>query len=296
MEQINDENKLILGCHVQMRKTNQYLIGSVNEALSYGANTFMLYTASPRIINNKPQIADLNLVEFDLILKQNQINKNYLIVHASYLINLANTIKDSVYKMSLKILEDEINRAIAIGIKILVLHPGSAVQGDKQAALAQFIKGLNIVLKPEHNIKIALETMSGKGKEIGSNFDELNFLLNGIKLKHKVGFCFDTCHLNDAGYDIKNNLEKVLEEFDQKIGLEKIFVIHLNDSKNVLGSKKDRHANIGYGTIGFKALTAIAYHPKFIHIPKILETPYVNNMPPYKLEISNIKNKKFISF
>ncbi len=290
--------KLIIGSHVRMTKENKYLIGSVEEAIKYGSNAFMIYTSSPRIIKNKPELKNMNIFEFHNILQKNNINIKNIIIHASYLINLGNTINSSVYNLSINLLKEEIYRAIKIGIETIVLHPGSSLGANRTNSLLKIANALNMILKPEYKIKIALELMSGKGNEIGKNFDELKFILDNVKIKSKVGICLDTCHLNDAGYDIKFKFEDVLSEFNKKIGINKIFVVHLNDSKNILNSHKDRHENIGYGTIGFDALMNIAYHKKLENIPKILETPFINEkkIPPYKYEINNFINKKFISF
>lgn len=284
---------LLIGSHIKMTKADKYLIGSANEMLSYGANIMMIYSASPRSVSNKAPIKDLNIAKFDQILQAHNLNKKHFIIHASYLINLGNTIKPSVYKLGVDLLRDEIDRALAIGIKTLVLHPGSSLGADTNQALLQVAKGLNEVLKPNDDIKIAIETMSGKGFELGRNFEEIKTILDHLELKDKVGVCFDTCHLNDANYDVKNDFDEVLQEFDQIVGLNKLWAIHLNDSKNVLNAHKDRHENLGHGSIGFEALLKIAYHPLLENVPKILETPYIDKKPPYGDEIAMIKTKMF---
>ena len=182
----------------------------------------------------------------------------------------------------------------------MVLHPGSAVNSSRDEALTSISDGLNLILDNNYDVKILLETMAGKGNEVGKTFDELKTIIDNIKYKDKIGVCLDTCHLNDAGYDIES-FDKILEEFDNKIGIKYIGCIHINDSKNTLGSHKDRHENIGLGTIGFDNLISVIYNKKLESVPKILETPYVTKddnskekeYPPYKYEIEMIRNKKF---
>lgn len=288
------KNKLILGCHVSM-KSPDYLVGALNEAISYGANAMMFYTGAPQNTRRKP-LDQLKIDEFKQGLDNHNLDINNVIIHAPYIINLANSINPNTYMLAKEFLKTEINRSLAIGAKYIVLHPGSSVGADASIGLQYIIDGLNEVLEPNQNIKIALETMSGKGSELGINFLQLQTIIRGVKYSHLVGVCWDTCHLNDAGYDLVNNLEQVIEEFDKIIGLDKLFVIHLNDSKNIKGSHKDRHENIGYGNLGFDSLCSILYHPKFVNIIKILETPWNNSEPPYKEEIIMLKNKQFNNF
>ncbi|WP_342262981.1 MULTISPECIES: deoxyribonuclease IV [unclassified Spiroplasma] len=288
------KNKLILGCHVSM-KNPDYLVGALNEAISYGANAMMFYTGAPQNTRRKP-LDQLKINEFKRGLENHNLDINNVIIHAPYIINLANSINPNTYLLAKEFLKTEINRSLAIGAKYIVLHPGSSVGADASIGLQYIIDGLNEVLEPNQNIKIALETMSGKGSELGINFLQLQTIIRGVKYSHLVGVCWDTCHLNDAGYDLVNNLEQVIEEFDKIIGLDKLFVIHLNDSKNIKGSHKDRHENIGYGNLGFDSLCSILYHPKFANIIKILETPWNNSEPPYKEEIIMLKNKQFNNF
>ncbi|WP_339024537.1 deoxyribonuclease IV [Spiroplasma endosymbiont of Agriotes lineatus] len=288
------KNNLILGCRVSM-KSPDYLIGALNEAISYGANAIMFHTGAPQNTERKP-LDQLKISEFKHGLEKHNLNINNVIIHAPYIINLANSINPNTYMLAKEFLKTEVNRSLAIGAKYIVLHPGSSVGADASIGLQYIIDGLNEVLEPNQNIKIALETMSGKGSELGINFSQLKTIILGVKYSHLVGVCWDTCHLNDAGYDLVNNLEEVIEEFDKIIGLDKLFVIHLNDSKNIKGSHKDRHENIGYGNLGFDSLCSILYHPKFSNIIKILETPWNNSEPPYKEEIIMLKNKQFNNF
>ncbi|MDQ7982722.1 MAG: deoxyribonuclease IV [Spiroplasma sp.] len=286
-----DNNKLIIGCHVAM-KAPKYLLGSIQEAFSYNANALMIYTGAPQNAVRKP-ISQLLLKEFHEELTKTKININNVIVHAPYIINLANTIKASTFNFSVELLQKELKRCQEIGVNTLVLHPGSAVGAEKNLALKQIIKGLDQACFPNQTVKIALETMAGKGSETCSTFQDLAYIINNVKNKSLLGVCWDTCHLYDAGYDIVNNLEQVIKEFDQLIGLKKLFVLHINDSKFGLNSHKDRHENLGFGKIGFNPLLKIIYHPLFTQKTKILETPWINKKPPYKEEIIMIHNKSF---
>jgi deoxyribonuclease-4 len=197
------------------------------------------------------------------------------------------------YQFACNFLRKEIDRCESLGIKYMVLHPGSAVGLDRDYAINNVIKSLNNILVKEDNIVILIETMAGKGTEIGINIDEVATIVKGIEYQDKIGVCLDTCHLNDSGIDI-TKFDDYLDEFDKKIGLEFIHCIHVNDSKNAISSHKDRHENIGFGTIGFDALINVIYNPRLDNITKILETPYVDsNYPPFKFEIESIRNKKF---
>lgn len=279
--------ELIIGSHVSFTKDDQ-LIGSVREAISYNSSTFMFYTGAPQ--NTLRVALDENKTkEAYALMKKNNIELKNLVVHAPYIINLAN-IKN--FDFNIKFLKEEISRVESLGIEKLVLHPGSHVDVGVDVGLKNIIDSLNMVLTENTKVIICLETMAGKGTELGKNFDELKTIIDGVKYKDKIGVCMDTCHLNDAGYDL-TNFDSILDEFDKKIGLKYLKVIHINDSKNVINSHKDRHENIGYGTIGFDKLIKIIYHEKLKEIPKILETPYVEKHAPYKEEIEMIKSKKF---
>ena len=280
---------LYIGSHV--RFNNEQLLGSVKEALGYGANTFMFYTGAPQN-TIRSNINDDLLKEAHKLMINNNIDINKVICHAPYIINLANNEDESKYLFSQEFLRKEIDRCMTLGIKYLVLHPGSAVKLDKISAINNIINGLNNILREDDIIIVLLETMAGKGTEIGSKMDEIATILNGIKLKDKVGVCLDTCHLNDSGINI-NDFDKYLDIFDKYIGINKIGCIHINDSKNEISSHKDRHENIGFGTIGFKTLLNVIYNKRLEDIPKILETPYIGDNPPYKYEIEMIKNKAF---
>ncbi len=281
---------LIIGSHVGYKKDSG-LVGSVKEALSYNANTFMFYTGAPQ--NTKRLPIDLEKVkEADQLMKDNKIAKENVIVHAPYIINLAT---DDLVKreFSCNFLKEEIKRVETLGFSYLVLHPGSHVGAGTDKGIQNIADSLNKIIDKDTKVVILLETMAGKGTEVGKSFEELESIISKIKQKENIGVCLDTCHINDAGYDL-NYFDKVLDSFDKIIGLDKLKCIHVNDSKNIMGSHKDRHENIGYGHIGFDNLINIIYNKRLDNIPKILETPYIDKTyPPYKYEIEMIRTKKF---
>ena len=289
---------LIIGAHVSFTKDTQ-LLGSVEEALQYGANTFMFYTGAPQ--NTSRSVIDQNLTkQAHQMMKDKQIEMKNVIVHAPYIINLANN--NANYGFAITFLKQEIDRVEALGISKLVLHPGSHVGLGEEEGLKNIIFALNQVITPNTNVIILLETMAGKGSECGKNFEEMKTILNGMKYPEKVAVCLDTCHIHDAGYSVKD-FDDILRQFDQIIGLKKLACIHVNDSKNPQGSHKDRHENLGYGTIGFETLMHVIYHEQLKNVPKILETPYVSAdntstkraYPPYKFEIESIRKKEWNS-
>lgn len=275
-----------IGSHCSM-KAPDFLLGSVKEALSYKANALMVYTGAPQ--NSRRTALDkLYIDQAHKLMDKHGIVKNDLIIHAPYLINLANTIKQSTFDSGVELLQIEIERSIAFGAKYLVLHPGAHVGAGVEAGIDSIVKGLDIVNDKNNQVIIALETMAGKGTEIGSRFEEISEIISKVKKPEMLGVCLDTCHIHDAGYNI-HKLDDLLKQFDEIIGLNKLSVIHINDSKNVRGARKDRHANIGEGEIGFDAIKAIVDHPKLKEFAKILETPYIDQKPPYKEEIKQLK-------
>ena len=278
--------KMILGSHVKFNKEQLY--GSVKEAISYGANTFMFYTGAPQNTIRSILNEELTHQAWDLM-KENNIDINNVICHAPYIINLANKINLDSWDFSINFLRNEIDRCEAMGIKYIVVHPGNHLTNSLEIALKNITEALNLVINREDNCMILIETMAGKGTEGGKTIDELKVILDGIIYQDKIGVCVDTCHINDAGYKI----EDYLEEFKNKIGLDKIKCLHINDSKNVCGAHKDRHENIGFGTIGFTNLVNLINNEELKNVPKILETPYIENYPPYKFEIAMIKNNTF---
>ena len=282
--------ELIIGSHVSY-KNDTGLLGSVKEALSYGANTFMFYTGAPQ--NTKRGIIDDGLTyQAYSLMKENGMQLENVIAHAPYIVNLCN---DEKFEFSVSFLKQELKRCEALGITKLVLHPGASVGMERQHAIANIIKGLNIILDDTYSVTICLETMSGKGTEVGRTFEELKEIISNIKNQNRIGVCLDTCHIHDAGYDL-GNFDSILDEFDKIIGLDYLKCVHVNDSKNENGAHKDRHENFGFGKIGFDTLINIIYNEKLVNVPKILETPYVDKeYPPYKYEIEMIRSKKFDS-
>ena len=277
--------ELIIGSHVSFTKDTQ-LVGSLNEALSYKANTFMFYTGAPQ--NTNRCSIDKELTNFALKrMSDNNVDINNIVIHAPYIVNLANI--DNL-SFNVRFLQDEINRAIDLKVNKIVLHPGSHVGKGYEVGIKNIITSLNQI--DFKNVTILLETMAGKGSECGININQLKEIIDNVNDKDHIGVCLDTCHLNDSGIDI-NNFDSYLDEFDKLIGINKIGCIHINDSKNPVNSHKDRHENIGFGTIGFEALIKVIYNERLSNIPKILETPYIDKKPPYKEEIEMIRKKEF---
>ena len=285
---------MLIGSHVSM-SGKKMLLAASEEAVSYGANTFMIYTGAPQNTRRK-KIEDLNIEAGRLHMEQNGISE--IVVHAPYIINIGNTQNPDTFDLGVRFLRSEIDRTEALGAKQIVLHPGAHVGAGSEKGIEKIIEGLNEVLSAEDKVQIALETMAGKGSECGKSFEELAMIMDGVKYNDKLSVCFDTCHTHDAGYPIVEDFDGVLNEFDKIIGLDKLKVLHINDSKNEVGMRKDRHENIGFGHIGFNALSYIVHHPQLTHVPKILETPFVgedknNKKAPYKHEIDMLKSKQF---
>ena len=283
-----EKYELYIGSHVGLNAP-EFFLGSVKEAISYGANTFMFYTGAPQNSFRKP-LNELKIEEGKRLLKEHGFDLSKLVVHAPYIINAANYTKIDLYEMSINTIINELRRTAAFGAKILVLHPGSHVGMGADKGIEGLCKALDLALSCDGtDVKIAIETMAGKGHEIGVNFNEIKMIIDGCKQKDRLGVCMDTCHISDAGYDL-NNFDSILDEFDEKVGLNRLLVIHINDSKNPTGAHKDRHENIGYGYLGFDILYKIVNHPRLNGIPKILETPYYNEKAPYKQEIEMLRS------
>ncbi|ANQ64387.1 deoxyribonuclease IV [Staphylococcus equorum] len=285
---------MLLGSHVSMNG-KKMLEGSAEEAYKLGESTFMIYTGAPQNTRRKP-IEELNIEKGHEIMEQHGLSN--IVVHAPYIINIANTIKPHVFDLGVEFLQSEIERTQALGAKDIVLHPGSHVGEGTDVGIKKIIEGLNEVLTNDNNVRIALETMAGKGSEIGRNFEEIARIIDGVNHNERLSVCFDTCHTHDAGYNVKEDFDGVLNEFDKIVGVDRIKVVHVNDSKNDIGAHKDRHENIGFGYIGFDALNYIVHHDTFKDVPKILETPFVgedkkSKKPPYKLEIEMLKQQQF---
>lgn len=288
---------LIIGSHVSFNNKEQ-LLGSVKEAISYNANTFMIYTGSTQS-TSRSELRDECTYEAYKLMLENNIDSNNIIVHAPYIINLANRKDEDKYIFYCDFLANELDRCKKLGLNKIVLHPGSATTCTKEDAIKNIIDGINYVYNKTNDTMILLEFMAGKGTEVGTSIDELKRIIEGINDKERIGVCLDTCHMNDSGIDI-SKFDDFLNEFDIKIGISKIKCIHLNDSLNNIGSHKDRHANIGYGTIGFDNLLRVVYNDR-LNVPFIIETPYINrntneSFAPYKYEIESIRNKEFIDF
>ncbi|MDP2813105.1 MAG: deoxyribonuclease IV [Erysipelotrichaceae bacterium] len=284
---------MIIGCHVSLSAPHYYL-GSVKEALSYNANALMIYTGAPQNTFRK-NVSDFKVSEARQLLAEAGISDYSIIVHAPYIINLANTTKPETFELAVEFLKQEIDRTRAMGAKVIVLHPGSHVNAGEEIGLRRIIEGLNLAMQGNDDIEIALETMAGKGSELGYTFEHLAYIKKSVNKPHLIKVCMDTCHMSDAGYDVFR-FDELLDEFDRIMGLDQLRVIHLNDSKNLTGARKDRHANLGYGELGFDFLLKVASHPRLSNVPKILETPYVNDLPPYKIEIEMLRNGIFVDW
>lgn len=283
-----------IGSHVSMNG-KKMLLGSSEEAASYGANTFMIYTGAPQNTRRKP-IEELNIEAGLEHMKSNGISD--IVVHAPYIINIGNTVKPETFELGVNFLRSEIERTEALGAKQIVLHPGAHVGEGPDKGIPKIIEGLNEVLEQKNDVQIALETMAGKGSEMGRTFEELAEIIHGVTHNEHLSVCMDTCHIHDAGYDVVDDFDGVLNTFDKIVGLDRLKVVHVNDSKNDRGAHKDRHENIGFGYIGFDALHKVVHHPQLSELPKILETPYVgtdkkNKKAPYKYEIAMLREGNF---
>lgn len=286
--------KMLIGSHVGM-KGKDMLLGSAKEAESYGASTFMIYTGAPQNTRRKP-ISEMNIEAGHEYMEEHNLGN--IVVHAPYIINLGNTKKPENFAFAVDFLRAEVERAEALGAPQMTFHPGAHVGAGADAAIANIIKGLNEVITPKQTLQIAIETMAGKGTEVGRTFEEIEQIISGVTYNEKLSVTFDTCHTNDAGYNVKEDFDGVLNQFDKIIGLDRLKVVHVNDSKNEMGAHKDRHENIGFGTIGFEALNYIVHHEALVNIPKIMETPYVgpdkkNQFAPYGFEIKMFEKQTF---
>lgn len=286
------EEKIYIGSHVAMKEPDYYL-GSVKEALSYGSTTFMFYTGAPQNSFRKP-LNVCKIEEARRLIKESGFDESKLVVHAPYIINPSNKANPELFELSIKLITTELKRSEAFGASILVLHPGSHVGQGELEGIKATAEALDKVFEQDGtNVRIALETMAGKGSEIGRTFEQIKMIIDLCNHKDRLGVCLDTCHISDGDYDIKD-VDHILEEFDQVIGLDRLLVIHINDSKNPKGAHKDRHENIGYGEIGFETIYKFVHHPKLKDVPKILETPYVDGKAPYKKEIEMLLSGEYV--
>ena len=290
---------LKIGSHVSLGGKDQFL-GSVKEMLSYQANALMIYTGAPQNTIRKP-LGEMKIEEGKQLLLEHHIPLEHIIVHAPYIVNLGNPSSEK-RQFAIDFLTEEVRRSAAIGSKVLVLHPGAHMKDGPLLGIERIAEGVQQIIRntADLDVVIALEGMAGKGTEVGRNFEELKAIIDLVEEKHRLGVCLDTCHSYDAGYDIKNQLDEVIQHFDEVVGLSYLKVLHINDSKNPFSSHKDRHENIGFGHLGFETIVNVIYHPLLENIVKILETPYVSSLkndqlsyPPYKYEIEMIKNKQF---
>ena len=278
---------MIIGSHVHFK--NRQILDSALEAVQYNANTFMFYTGAPQN-TIRSSIKKEFLEEAKKIMVENNIDINNVICHAPYIINLANNLDEHKYEFSKEFLRKELDRCEELEVKYLVLHPGSSVKIDRNIAIDNIVRAINDITKKDDKCIILLETMAGKGTEIGCNLEEIAYIVKNVK--NNIGVCLDTCHLNDSGINI-NNFDDYLDEFEKQVGIDKIKCVHVNDSKNEINTHKDRHENFGFGTIGFDALMNVINNSRLKDVPKILETPYIEDKPPYKFEIEMIKEGKF---
>jgi deoxyribonuclease-4 len=281
---------LKIGSHVSF--SDKGLLTATEEALSYGSSTFMIYTGAPQNTRRKP-IEDLFIPEGKEAMAKAGIGE--IVVHAPYIINLG-SYKDDTFELAVRFLQEEIRRTDKIGVKNIVLHPGAYTDKDPEYGVARIAEGLNEVLEgtKETDVNIALETMAGKGSEIGRTFEELASIIERVRDNHRLTVCMDTCHMHDAGYDIVGDIDGVLRQFDDIIGLERVAVVHINDSKNPQGAAKDRHAPIGSGWIGFEAINRVVHHDALKGRPFILETPWIGKndktvRPMYEAEIALLR-------
>lgn len=284
-------NEVFLGSHLPMAAPDSYL-GTCQLAYAFGENTFMFYTGAPQNTKRTP-LNQLKIPEGRAFLHEKGFDESKIVVHAPYIINLANRADPRILDLAVAFLKEELKRVEGFGLSLLVLHPGSAVGVTSEEGIQNVAKGLNEVLAEDTtHVRICLETMAGKGHEVGRSFEELAAIISLVEKKERLGICLDTCHINDAGYDDRD-VSGILDAFDKTIGLERLAVIHLNDSKNERDSHKDRHENIGYGTIGFDTLEKWVQEPRLTNIPKILETPAVGDAYPYKKEIEMLRSGRF---
>ncbi|RAV08901.1 deoxyribonuclease IV [Paenibacillus contaminans] len=282
---------LLIGSHVSMGG-KEMLLHASKEAASYNASTFLIYTGAPQNSKRKP-IDQYHIEEGHAHMKRHGISN--IVVHAPFLINLANTKKKEVFDFGVTFLQEELKRTEKLQSEQLVLHPGSHVGAGSEKGIEQIIHGLNEAFTEDSHVQVSLETMAGKGTECGRSFEEIAKIISGVHHNERLSVCLDTCHIHDAGYDIVNDFDGVLEEFDRVIGIDRLKVLHINDSKHERGARKDRHENIGHGHIGLKALDYIVHHPQLVLLPKILETPSIGKVKykdaPYKHEIALLRRE-----
>ncbi len=272
---------LTLGCHLSASKG---FLSMGKEAVSIGANTFQFFTRNPRGFKGK----DLDLEDCKAFVEfWTENNGGKIVAHAPYTLNACSA-DERTRELAHMIMSDDLARMEHIPGNYYNFHPGSHVKQGVEIGINYIVDLLNEIIKPEQKTTVLLETMAGKGSEIGRTFEELKTIIDRVECKEKIGVCLDSCHVFDGGYDIVNHLDEVFEEFDKVIGLQNLYAIHLNDSKNPLGSHKDRHELIGKGNIGLQAITSFINHAAVKSLPIILETP--NDIEGYKKEIELLRS------
>ncbi|WP_150265715.1 deoxyribonuclease IV [Paenibacillus tepidiphilus] len=281
---------LKIGSHVSC--ADKGLLSAANEANEYGSSSFMIYTGAPQNTRRKP-IEAMFPDEGKATMKANGVEE--IVVHAPYIINLG-SYKNHTYQLAVDFLQEEIRRTHALDVKHIVLHPGAYTDKDAEYGVQRIADGLNEVLggTNETEVHIALETMAGKGTEIGRNFEEIASIIDKVVHNERLSICLDTCHIHDAGYDIVGDLDGVLRKFDEIIGLKRLGVVHINDSKNPCGAGKDRHTPIGTGWIGYETISKVVHHELLQGLPFILETPWIGKdaktvRPMYEVEIALLR-------
>ncbi|ALP35606.1 deoxyribonuclease IV [Paenibacillus sp. IHB B 3084] len=281
---------LKIGSHVSF--SDKGLLSATKEASSYGSSSFMIYTGAPQNTRRKP-MESMYLEEGKQLMAEKGMDD--IVVHAPYIINLG-SYKENTYELAVSFLQEEIRRTHAIGVKNIVLHPGAFTDKDAEYGIQRIADGLNEVLNgvKETDVNIALETMAGKGTEMGRSFEEIASIIDKVEYNERLTVCMDTCHIHDAGYDIVNDLDGVLEQFDRIVGLDRIAVVHVNDSKNAVGAHKDRHTPIGSGWIGYQTIHNVVHHEALQGRPFILETPWIGKeaktqRPMYEVEIALLR-------
>ena len=281
----------VLGSHISLSSPT-YFLGAAKEAESFGLDTFMFYTGAPQNTKRKP-LEEMMIQEGLDHMRQAKLRSDRLVVHAPYIINLGNKDNLDTYDLGKTFLLSELRRTEAFGSKLLVLHPGAHVGHDERHGLESLLLGLNEVLSQDGtDVTLCLETMAGKGSEIGTRFEFFKEVIERIDYPDRIGVCLDTCHVSDAGYDA-SNASLILDEFDRVLGLDRLKVVHLNDTKNPRGAHKDRHENIGFGYLGFDALRSYVIEPRLDEIPIILETPHIGEVAPYKKEVAMLRSGIF---
>ena len=284
---------LYIGCHLSSSKG---YLAMGKDAVKINANTFQFFTRNPRGGNAKA-IVPSDVEAYLAFAAEHKITR--ILAHAPYTLNACSADKN-LREFARATMADDLDRMEYTPGNCYNFHPGSHVKQGVETGISYIADMLNAILKPEQTTTVLLETMAGKGSEIGRTFEELAQIYDGVVYNDKLRVCFDTCHTSDSGYDIIHHFDDVIDEFDRLIGKDQIAVFHINDSKNIPGAAKDRHANIGFGHIGFDAIHHIVHHKDFMDIPKILETPYIpsavkekKSYAPYKYEIRMLKEGIF---